>query len=78
MILVLIEWPDPAFSSAHWEDREPFTEKTVDCVTCGILLHEDKESVHVILNLNLDFYSQGIVIPRKLIKRMRKLHLRGE
>ena len=73
MKLVLIEWDDPAYSGSHWENREPYIEKPVKCITCGIVLHEDRHNIHIVLNLNFDFYSQGIAVPKRLITRIRQL-----
>lgn len=77
MKLVLIEWEDPGFAAGHWENREPFTETAVPCVSCGILLHEDNEKIQLVLNLNKEFYSQGTVFPKSIIKRMWRLKVNG-
>jgi len=73
MILVLIQWKDPTFCGEHWEDREPYVEVPVNCVSCGILLHECEDSIQVVMNLNSKFYSQGISYPKSIIKRMWKV-----
>ncbi len=75
MKLVLIEWQDPAYTGAHWENREPFIERPVNCITCGILLHEDKDTVHIVLSLNPEYYAQGMAMSKRWIKRMRTLRI---
>jgi len=73
MILVLIQWKDPGYVGSHWENREPFIEKSVSCISCGVLLHENEDDIQVILSLNNEFYSQGIAFPKSIIKKMWKL-----
>lgn len=76
MRIVMIQWDDPAFTGDHWENREPFIERAVNCITCGIVLHEDDKVIHIIQSLNSDYYSQGIVIPKCSIKQMWRLKTR--
>ena len=73
MRIVMIQWDDPTYTGAHWENREPFIERAVNCITCGIVLHENKDTIHIIQSLNSDYYSQGIVIPKCSIKQMWRL-----
>ena len=75
MILTLIEWNDPGYAGAHWENREPFSETSVHCVTCGILLHENEDDIQIVQSLNKEFYSQGVTFPRNIIKKMWKLQV---
>ena len=73
MKLAMVEWVDPCSVAVQWQDIEPFIEKPVDCISCGILLHEDEDNVHLGLNMNSSHYSQGMVIPKCCIKRLRYL-----
>jgi len=71
----MVQWLDPSYTGAHWEDREPFIEGVINCVTCGIVLHENKDAIHIVESLNSDYYSQGIVIPKCSIKQMWRLKI---
>ncbi len=75
MKLVLILWEDIASTyDPSWTARGEITDLgCVPCVTCGIALHEDEESIHVVLSNNVACFSQAIVIPKSVIKRMWRL-----
>ncbi len=77
MKLVLVEWKDPTCWATHgWEDREPWIEKPLSCISVGILLHEDKDNIHVVLNLTEGKQCEGEVLPRGCIKRIRPLKVK--
>jgi len=78
MKIVIVEWIDSCGYGLSWEKREPWTEKPVKCITSGFLLHEDEESVFIVLSLSKDTYTHGEAIPKSCITRMRTLVVRRD
>lgn len=75
--VVMIEWVD-SHRLGGWRDTNEVIEilsepKRMNCVTCGFLIHEDKASITVALNIGNEQCADAMTIPRVAISRIKKI-----
>ena len=76
--MVMIEWVDSTFAHG-WMDRETLLAHTQsECVSCGLLMCDKKDSVTIIQSFSPDKkqVGDGITIPKCCIKRVRTLKVK--
>ena len=75
MHLVMIEWEDSAFAQG-WMNKEAIgTHKVSDCISVGLLVFGNDKQITIMQSVSKGQYGDGLTIPKRCIKRIRKLKI---
>jgi len=77
MKIAIIEWNDSFFTHG-WKPKDEFKSMgAAPCVSLGVIVNSNKDSVTLVLSLGRDDYADSMTIPRGCIKRIRYLRVKG-
>ena len=78
MKLVLVKWDDAASRSGGWHSLDE-EDSIMGSISVGILCREDESQIVLALSSNKKgFYAETFAIPKRCVKRIRKLKIGGK